>query len=215
MKKAKRIYCIEGVHDWGNRYVEPSVEPLLQLLMSTGYWDDYVYRKCATQHECQFFLTREWAPRCDGGSILYFSSHGGPGEIWLSGSPDERHCEVVTLDMLAAWEIDCSSCLVHFSGCDVFADGVEESVRKMLKHTKASYTSGYGVEVNWLDILGPPAVALEIMFFSSIAQLEINIRTGHQVKTMRKLAKDLNKVFYLPERFGSCEFKLYDRWRSK
>ena len=27
MERKKRIYCIEGVHDWGKGQVEPTVEP--------------------------------------------------------------------------------------------------------------------------------------------------------------------------------------------
>ena len=76
MRKAQRIYCIEGHHDWGNRAIEPTVEPMLQLLRSTGYWEDYVHRKCATANECYFYLEREWN-RCRDGSILYFASHPG------------------------------------------------------------------------------------------------------------------------------------------
>ena len=64
MKKAKRIYCIEGLHDWGHQAIEPTVEPMLQLLLSTGYWEDYVHRKCVTVDECQFYLQNEWVERC-------------------------------------------------------------------------------------------------------------------------------------------------------
>lgn len=29
MQRKKRIYCVEGVHDWGNDQIEPTVEPML------------------------------------------------------------------------------------------------------------------------------------------------------------------------------------------
>ena len=47
MKFEQRIYCIEGVWDYGAREVEPSVEPLLDMLRRQGFWA-YVRRDCAT-----------------------------------------------------------------------------------------------------------------------------------------------------------------------
>ncbi len=43
MKLEQRIYCIEGVWDYGGREVEPSVEPLLEMLRRQGQWD-YIRR---------------------------------------------------------------------------------------------------------------------------------------------------------------------------
>lgn len=216
MKKAKRIYCIEGHHDWGNRAIEPTVEPMLQLLLSTGYWKDYVHRKCVTVGECQFYLKREWETRCDPGSILYFATHGGPGEVWLSGAPGEPQCEVATLDTLSAWEIDCGDCLVHFGCCSVFAknstkDG-EAKVREFLKATGAAYASGYAVDVDWLDITAPPSLALDLMFFGSISAIDVDMGNSRHAPRMRNLAEDLGKLFKSKGRFGTCDFRLLDWW---
>ena len=211
MKKAKRIYCIEGHHDWGNQWIEPSVEPMLQLLVSTGYWEDYIYRKCITVDECRFYLEEEWSKRCDAGSILYFSSHGGPGEIWLSGAPGDSWCEVLTLDTISAWETDCSNCLIHFGCCSVFAEQGEEKVKELIQATQASYVSGYKIDVNWLDAEAPPALALEMLFFGSISELNIDLSHGRYTQKMRKLATDLDEMF-TTERFGTCEFSLQDWW---
>lgn len=221
MKRAKRIYCIEGHHDWGGRSIEPTVEPMLQLLLSTGYWEDYVHRKCVTEKECYFYLDNEWK-RCKEGSILYFASHGGPGEIWLSGAPEESWCELVTLDALAAREINCANRLVHFGCCSVFAknedkDG-EAKVREFISASGAAYASGYGVVVNWLDILDPPSLALDLMFFSSIAQGDVDMTTGYHARKVRKLAEDLNTLFSYSQddpprnRFRTCDFRLLDWW---
>lgn len=43
MKLEQRIYCIEGVWDYGAREVEPSVEPVLEMLGRQGQWG-YVRR---------------------------------------------------------------------------------------------------------------------------------------------------------------------------
>ncbi len=215
MKKAKRIYCIEGHHDWGKQAIEPTVEPMLQLLLSTGYWEDYVHRKCVTAKECEFYLKEEWK-RCDDGSILYFAAHGGPGEIWLSGAPSERWCEVVTLDMISAWGIDCGNSLVHFGCCSVFAkngikDG-EAKVREFIKSTDATYASGYAVDVDWLAIKGPPALALELMFFGSVSAIKVDMTNGKHATRMRNLAEDLGKLFNSQDRSRTCEFRLLDWW---
>ena len=77
MKKERRIYCIEGHWDYGNTEVEPSVEPILQMLQKHGVWN-YTRRDCATQEELQFWLKYEWK-RCKPGSILYIASHGSAG----------------------------------------------------------------------------------------------------------------------------------------
>lgn len=216
MKNAKRIYCIEGHHDWGDRAIEPTVEPMLQLLLSTGYWDDYVHRKCVTVDECQFYLKKEWESRCKDGSILYFATHGGPGEVWLSGAPEEPGCQVVTLDTLSAWEINCSNCLVHFGCCSVFAEnGTKDGgakVRELIRATGASYASGYAVDVNWLDITAPPALALELMFFGSISALRVDLGKGLHARRMRKLAAELGELFNPEGSSRTCDFRLLDWW---
>ena len=215
MKQATRIYCIEGHHDWGDQEIEPSVQPMLELLVSTGYWNDFVHRKCVTVDECRFYLKEEWEEHCCDGSILYFAAHGGPGEVWLSGNPESTTCEVLTLDTLSAWEVDCRSSLVHFGCCSVFeSNGTkngEVKVREFIESTGAAYVSGYAVDVNWLDINGPPALALELMWFGSVSSIGVNLGHGNSVRKMRELAKDLGKMFK-SERFGTCDFRLLDWW---
>ena len=50
MKLEQRIYCMEGVWDYGAREVEPTVEPLLEMLRRQDQWN-YVRRDCATTGE--------------------------------------------------------------------------------------------------------------------------------------------------------------------
>ncbi len=80
MKLEQRIYCVEGIWDWGNREVEPSVEPMLQQMRNMGLWP-YVRRDCATEQELEFYLKTEWW-RCKLGSCLYLAAgedHGPEG----------------------------------------------------------------------------------------------------------------------------------------
>lgn len=199
MKLNERIYCIEGHWDYGKREVEPSVEPILQMLRGMGHWDHYARRDCATAEECYYFLEGEWY-RCRQGSVLYFATHGAPGEIWLSEN------EVVPLETLSAKQIDCGGCLVHFSGCNVLAKDGEARARKFMDGTGATYVSGYSREAGWADILDAPAVALELILFSSIKARSVNLTDGRSKPMMMKLAAELRQSF------KTCGFELYSKW---
>ena len=129
MKKDLRIYCIEGHWDYGNRQVEPSVEPMLKLLQGMDLWN-YARRDCATIDEMIYFIDAEWA-RCNSGSILYVATHGKPGVVFLS----EQH--PVTVEQLALHlEDQCGDCLVHFGGCKVMA-APESRLRDFMEKTGA------------------------------------------------------------------------------
>ena len=82
MKLERRIYCIEGHWDYGNREVEPSVEPILEQMRNLDMWP-YARRDCATIEALDYFAYWEW-PRCKLGSILYLATHGASGTVWLS-----------------------------------------------------------------------------------------------------------------------------------
>ena len=201
MKKEKRIYCIEGVWDWGKREVEPSVEPLLEMLRRQGLWE-YARRDCATIPELKHYLTYEWR-RCRSGSVLYLATHGDQGEISLSEG------ESLGLDTLAALldEGQCKDYLVHFSGCSVLG-GDEEAVRRRVRtfvdKTGAMGVSGYAAEAGWTDTWAP-AAALELMLFSSIASNAIELSNGKHFKRLRKVVESLQG------KFADCEFDLYTR----
>lgn len=200
MKLRKRIYCIEGHWDYGNREVEPSVEPMLQLLYTMGQWE-YARRDCATVNELDYFLDREWTQRCREGSILYIASHGEPGMVWFSAD------QSMGLDTLAA-KTDCTGCLVHFGCCKVLA-APEDRIRDFMADTGAAGVSGYDVETGWADVAGPPALALELLLFSSIWTQGIDLTNGRSASSkMPKLAKKLKCMF--PE----CGFQLYTKWDS-
>ena len=138
MESEKRIYCVEGVHDWGAGEVEPTVEPMLELLQRLGYWH-YLHRTCATMAELEFRLKTEWNEWCKKGSVLYFFTHGGPDQVWLSDD------QVVGLLTLKEWIGDDGSagCHIHFGGCDTFTDG-EGNLKDLLDYTQAASVSGYG-----------------------------------------------------------------------
>ena len=206
MKLAQRIYCIEGHWDYGNREVEPSVEPMLNQIRNMGLWD-YARRNCATLQELEYFLNNEWWHRCRKGSILYFATHGSPGAVSLS---DEHF---MTLDQLGAEleEGGCEGCLVHFSGCEVMAT-TGARLREFMDRTGAIGVSGYKTDVGWAGALesngrrrrvpGAPALALELMFFSTIRTEGIQLADGRSSPRLEPIAKDLQR------RFQDCKFEL-------
>ena len=203
MKLKQRIYCLEGVWGYGDREVEPSVEPLLEMLHGQGLWD-YVRRDCATTVELKHYLSHEWNDRCKRGSVLYLATHGDQGAIWLSDD------QCVGLDTLGEWldSGQCDDCLVHFSGCHVLAGdehAVNRRIKTFLDKTGAMGVSGYAAATGWTDTLWAPAAALELMLFSSIKMHDIDLSDGRYFRRLRKIVKSLQG------QFADCEFDLYTR----
>lgn len=208
MRNVERIYCIEGHWDYGNREVEPSVEPMLAQMRCMGVWD-YARRDCATMEELRYFLDAEWW-RCKRGSVLYFATHGAPAEISLSSE------HVVTVEQLATYlEDGCDDCLIHFGGCKVMATE-ERRLRAFMEKTGAMGVSGYTVETGWTSALdsngrqqppvpGAPALALELLFLSTIRTEGISLKDGRQFGRLRRIAADLQ------DRFEDCGFELMTR----
>ena len=202
MKLEQRIYCLEGVWGYGDREVEPSVEPLLEMLRRQGLWD-HVRRDCATTAELKHYLSHEWIRSCKIGSVLYLATHGDQGAIWLS---DDECLGLDTLGELL--DSGCQDCLVHFSGCHVLAGDEHATNRRIqtfLDKTGAMGVSGYGAAVGWTDTLWAPAAALELMLFSSIKMQEIDLSDGRHFRRLSKIVKSLQ------DQFADCEFDLYTR----
>ncbi len=201
MTLEKRIYCIEGVWGYGAREVEPSVEPLLDMLRRQGLWT-YVRRDCATTSELKHYLYHEWK-RCKTGSVLYLATHGGQGSIQLS---DDECLGLDTLGELL--EGQCESRLVHFGGCEVLGGDdhvTNPRIKTFLDKTGAMGVSGYGATTGWTDTLWAPAAALELMLFSSIREQDIDLDDGRHFKRLGKIVKSLQ------DKFADCEFDLYTR----
>lgn len=204
------IYCIEGHwHEVSDPSLEPSVEPMLQMLDRRGQWP-YVRRNAATDGELFYWLTKqsegdgsEWLnysewQNCKKGSILYFATHGDKGEIWLGGNDSSSGVPIEKLAM----EIDCEDCLVHFGGCSILACD-EGRIRHFIKETKAAAASGYRVDVGWTS--EQPAVLSDLMLFSRIRDEGINLTDGRSRKKLQPLKEDLQRKF--PE----CGFDLYTK----
>lgn len=197
MKLEQRIYCIEGVWDYGGREVEPSVEPMLEMLRRQGQWASYARRDCATTGEFKHYIEHEWCHRCKTGSVLYIASHGSEGGIWLS---DDHPLGLDTLGDLLAER--CEHCLVHFGGCEVLGgdeDTVRRRVKTFLDKTNAMGVSGYSVETGWTGAWAP-ALGLELMLFSSIKEDEIQLENGRHFSALRRVVERLQK------RFEDCGF---------
>lgn len=195
MDTKKRIFCIEGVHDWGDGKIEPTVEPMLELLQRTGYWE-YLYRACATAAELKYRLKTDWNNGCAKGSVLYFSTHGGPDQIWLSDDEFEG------LSTLKEY-VDCDGCHVHFGGCDTFSGG-EDNLREFMEYTKAASVSGYAREVGWAD-WSAPALTLELQLLGLLSGVNI----VNQTKSRPSKLKEVKKV--VSKRFPDCEFRMLVR----
>ena len=201
MKLERRIYCIEGVWDHGPREVEPSVEPLLEMLRRQDLWT-YARRDCATTGELKHYLQQEWT-RCKPGSVLYLATHGDQGSIQLSQD------EYIGLDTLGELLSEgCQDRLVHFSGCEVLAGDAAATNRRIktfLKVTGAMGVSGYRASGGWTDTWEPAAAALELMLFSSISMATIDLADGKHFKRLSTIVKSLQ------EKFADCEFDLFTR----
>ena len=189
MQVKKRIYCIEGVHDWGDGQIEPTILPMLELLQKTGYWSSYLHRSCATTAELKYRLSEEWNNCCDYGSVLYFSTHGAPDQIWL-----REDDEGVGLSTLKEWP-DLTGCHVHFGGCRTFSKE-ESNLKDLMEYTGASSVSGYAAESDWLA-----AVALELLFFGLLS--EVNLADGRgRANQLKRIKSQIN------EQFPDCEFRM-------
>lgn len=193
------IYCIEG-HWQDDPTAEPSVEPLLQMLCQRDSWN-YVRRNAATGGELFYWMRHEWNKLAEG-SILYFATHGDKGAIWLESGEHS----LVSIEDLAK-EIDCSGCLVHFSACSTLACD-EDRVRLFMEESGAVAVSGYRTDVGWTSKSWPPAALCDLMFFSEIADEEIDLNgLNDGRKSSRRKLLDLRNR--LQKRFDDCCFELY------
>ena len=201
------IYCIEGHWRWPEEddqsaepsvepfdpCAEPSVEPLLQMLQRQGLWK-YMRRNAATADELFYWMKNEWS-RCASGSILYFATHGGEGEIWLSRSSG------VPIEQFVTEEIDLSECLVHFSGCSTLACS-KERIRRFMDLSGAVAVSGYRADVGWTGAWRPAAI-LDLNLLSEIRELKINFAHSGSRKKLEGLKEKLQ------QRFDKCVFDLH------
>ena len=193
------IYCVEGHwNEVADPMLEPSVEPLLQMLHRRGLWT-YVRRNAATDGELFYWMKNEWS-NCASGSILYFATHGDQGEIWLGSDQSSSGIPIEKLAM----EIDCRGCLVHFSGCSTLACD-RDRIRLFMEKSGASAVSGYGVDVGWIS-RSSPAALLDLMLFSVIGDEGIDLADGRSSRRLRSLKQDLQTKF--PE----CSFDLHSKW---
>ena len=197
------VYCVEG-HHWQRNdssaelYVEPSVEPLLQMLQRQGLLQ-YMRRNAATATELFYWMENEW-DSCERGSILYFATHGDEGEIWLGS-------EGVPLEKLAM-DIDCEGCLVHFSGCSVLACG-EERIRRFMKNSRAAVVSGYRCDVGWTSGSWPPGALCDLMLLSEIGEQRVNVNLDDGRSRSKSEKALLSLKQKLQKRFEDCGFDLH------
>ena len=141
----------------------------------------------------RYWLEHEWM-RCKEGSVLYLAAHGASGEIWLSDD--------VSMHMMTVGNWDCANCWVHFGGCNVL-DVPDEAIEDFMTKSKAAVVSGYTVETGWTDTTYAPALALEMMLFSSIKDVKLD--DGRSRRRLKSIAENLS------DRFEDCGFRLHTK----
>ena len=199
------IYCIEGVHDWGEGELEPSVAPMLDLLRRTGYWQHIIHRTCGTSAELKYRLQTEW-PLCRKGSVLYFNTHGSKDQIWL----ENKRIQVEGLTALKEWigENRAEGRHIHFGGCGTFSDD-DHNVKELMKYTGATSISGYAAdELGWLE-QSKPGLALELLFFGRLSEINLSRNSQSRSIDLRKIKVDIQK------RFAECRFEMQVRRYKK
>ena len=202
MEQMKRIYCVEGVHDWGDGEIEPTVEPMLELLQRMGYWE-YQHRTCATLSELEYRLNTEWNHWCEKGSVLYFCTHGARDQIWLREGEQPVGVGLLTLK---EW-VDAEGCHIHFGGCDTFSGG-EDNLSDLLDYTGATSVSGYAADADWLG-RNAPALALELLFFALLK----NVNLGRNSKARPARLKEIGQT--IEGRFTDCRFRILVRQHGR
>ena len=156
---------------------------MFELLQSTGYWDDYQHRTCATLSELEYRLREEWSHWCKKSSVLYFCTHGARDQMWLP--KDTQPVELLTLK---EW-IARGGCHIHFGGCDTFSGG-EVNLKDLMDSTWASAVSGYATETDWLNRIAP-ALSLELLFFGRLSRVNIVNKTKHRPERLRKIWQEI------------------------
>ena len=109
---------------------------------------------------------------------------------------------VVAIEELLAHGINCTGCLVHFSGCSIL-NCEEDRIRRFTQECGAYAVSGYRKDVGWTVRRWSPAALLDLMLFSMIADERINLNHRKSVKRLDGLREEVQK------RFCDCGFDLY------
>lgn len=199
MKKSKRtpkklhpldkIMCLEG--EWSaDIRSEESVKPLLQTLQRRGEIK-YIYRRCGTKSEFEYYLRLKKYYR--DYRIVYLSFHGARGKLKLS--PDE----VITLEEIADLSRGAfRNKLVYFGSCKTLK-AVDEQLKDFLKKTGAAAVAGYTKDVGWVE-----SSAFELLFLYWAAYYK------KPAYLLRKLASRYSRLQKL---MGFRYFTRRGRWK--
>jgi hypothetical protein len=149
LRRLDKIMCLEG--EWSaDIRSEESVKPLLQTLQRRGEIT-YIYRRCGTKSEFEYYLRLKKYYR--DYRIVYLSFHGARGKLKLS--PDE----VITLAEIADIAHGAfKNKIVYFGSCKTLK-AVDEQLKDFLKKTGAAAVAGYTKDVGWVE-----SSAFELLF---------------------------------------------------
>ena len=204
MRKEQRIYCIEGIWNDGHRKVEPSVEPMLEILRRHELWN-YARRDCATTggvqalHRARMVRTGARKGPCSTSRLMAARVLSGCPMIILlgwtrSGTGWRGAVKIVSFTsvVVRSWTV----MRIPWDG-----ESRRSWTRPARWASRATPSRRVGTG-RWA-----PALNLELMLFSSIKEEEIQLENGRHFQALRRIVEDLR------DRFRDCGFNLYTRTR--
>ena len=138
----KGIYCLEGIWDEDLRE-KSSVKPILELLHNNKDID-YIYHKCATVEEIEYFIKKWTLKKYSKYPILYFAFHGEKNILLLG---DRKTYSLDSLANLLAGK--CEKSIIIFGSCSTLALR-KNYLTKFLYKTGCLAICGYQKDVDWL-----------------------------------------------------------------
>ncbi len=167
----KNIICLESLWDQElERHHRLSMEPVLDVV-SKIYGVKLIHMGCNTKEELHYNLVK--LKRRFRYGILYFASHGGPGEVYLDqGAIDLETLATFMGRGFANW-------VVHFGTCST-VDTEKARINNFVESAGVSMLAGYKKIVDWDE-----SAALDLLFLSWL----------QRYKNMRVMWKKFKKAY--------------------
>jgi hypothetical protein len=196
------VFCLEGL--WESDLKDrTSVLPLLQLLKQRGICD-FIFHKCATTEEFEFFLNKwKQAAYKKQFPILYLGFHGDQNILYVDARKGKRPYSLTMLaDLL---DSKCANAIIYFASCATL--GVDErKINTFLKKTRFLAALGYQYDLDWIK-----SAALDLMILEALQVEKFDSRGAEKicdylVNNVGKLHKQLdlrfviNKTFHFPRK---------------
>jgi len=185
IRNEKNIFCIETELDADLLKESTSKHFLEQLHNFSEGKIKYIYRRCGTIEELEFYFNKLKYKKYASYSIVYFSSHGFKNSV-IVGS---KKINLQSFENLVGNSL--SGKLLHFGGCETMKI-TKPQRRQFFSETGVSAMSGFTKDVSFIE-----AAALELLFFDRIRDF----------KSIRGLENKMIKDY--PGLVKSTGFKIY------